>query len=156
MAGVQATYGNFAYSELSGGNVLIQGSWAHDNLVVEHNVCGTGLSIQLHKKVVPIFELCLREAMQRCPTYKVRMLGGHCARHQMHLASNPLSVHSWGAAVDLNWDKNPVTTKAQGCITDLPAAFVAAFTEQGWVWGGSPTFSRVSFDSMHFQFATGV
>lgn len=145
---LKAVYGDFKFTEQSGGNVLIQGSWAHDNLVVEHNVCGTGLSIQLHKKVVPIFEACLAEAIKRCPTYKIRQLGGFCARHQLHNPKNPLSIHSWGAAFDLNWDANPL-----GVVKwDYPPELIAAFTEQGWEHGAH---FRVP-DAMHFQYATGI
>jgi len=147
---VKKIYGDFAFTELSGGNVLPLGSWAHDNLVVEHNICGTGLSIQLHKKVMPIFEVCLAEAIKRVPNYKIRILGGYCARHMQHNVKMPLSVHSWGAAFDVNWDKNPM---GDTLITDLPLDWRLAFTEQGWNWGGS---WKSPIDAMHWQLATGL
>lgn len=147
---LKKVYGDFKYTELSGGNVDIDDSWERDNLIILKNVAGTGLKIQLHYKVASIFEICLAEAIKRCPKYKVRMLGGHCARHMMHDPKNPLSIHSWGAAFDVNWDKNPVSSKL---ITDLPAEWIAAFTEQGWDWGGA--WKRTK-DAMHFQYAKGV
>jgi len=149
-AQLKKVYGDFTFKELSKGEVDINDSWEKENLVVLRNVCGTLLSIQLHHRVVPIFEYCLNEALRRCPKYKIRMLGGHSARHMMHDPSKPLSTHSWGCAFDVNWDKNPVSSKL---ITDLPPEWVAAFTEQGWNWGGSWKSTK---DAMHFQYATGL
>ena len=148
MAEVEARYGKFTYHEQSGGNIMIDGSWMHDNLVVLHNVAGTGLNIQLHRLIAPLYEVCLTEALKRCPAYKIRMMGGHCARHQLHNPKNPLSIHSWGAAFDLNWDTNPLGVRK----TDFPAPFIAAFTEQGWQHG----LNFAEADPMHFQYATGV
>lgn len=147
---LKKTYGDFKFTELSKGQVDIDDTWEKDNLVVLRNVLKTGCSIQLHYKVVPIFEYCLGEAMRRCPKYKIRMLGGHSARHMMHDPKKPLSTHSWGCAFDVNWDKNPVS---KTLITDLPPEWVAAFTEQGWNWGGA--WKGVK-DAMHFQYATGL
>mgnify|MGYP000738569279 CR=1 FL=1 len=91
------------------------------------------------------------------PRSPSRMLGGHCGRHMMHNQKNPLSIHSWGIAFDVNWDKNLVVAanaslmvKAAGC--DLPKEFVDAFKKRGWEWGGD--WKSVK-DYMHFQFATG-
>lgn len=145
---IEKVYGKFKYVELSKGAVDIDDTWERDNLVVLRNVCGTGRAIQLHRIVAPIFEVCLAEAMRRAPGYKVRMLGGHNARHMMHDPARPLSLHSWGCAFDVNWDKNPVSSKL---VTDLPDAWVKAFTEQGWSWGGSWKGTK---DAMHFELGT--
>lgn len=143
-------YGSFKYSELSKGEVDIDDTWERDNLVMLRNVCKTGCNIQLHRLVAPIFEACLAEAIKRAPKYKVRMLGGHSARHMMHDVSKPLSTHSWGCAFDVNWDKNPVSNTL---ITDIPDVWRAAFQEQGWNWGGGWKSAK---DAMHFQYATGL
>ena len=148
---LKARYGDFKYTELSKGEVDIDDTWERDNLVVLRNVCGTGLKIQLHRLVAPIFEVCLEEAIKRVPSYKVRMLGGHSARHMMHDVKKPLSTHSWGCAFDVNWPENPV---AKTLITDIPPDWRSAFTEQGWNWGGNWKGGVV--DSMHFQYATGL
>ena len=79
----------------------------------------------------------------------MRQLGGFCARHKMHDVKRALSIHSWGAAFDVNWDTNGVGARA---TSDLPKDFVAAFTEQGWNWGGNWKSPK---DFMHFQYATG-
>lgn len=145
-------FGGFGYRELSGGNIDIDDDWEAKNLVFVEDVCDTGLGIRLHRLVVDVFEQALTAAMAVCPKYKVRMLGGYCPRHMKSLVTNkqtPLSVHSWGAAFDINWDKNPFS---KTLITDLPPEFVAEFTKRGWNWGGSWKSSK---DAMHFQFCTG-
>jgi len=157
MAQVKSTYGDFSYHELSGGNVDIDDVWERDNLILVKNICGTGLNIQLHKLIIPEFTVALAEAMAAAPGYKIRMLGGHCGRHMMHDSSKPLSIHSWGAAFDLNWDKNlvvsanaPLSVKSAGC--DMPKSLVDAFKKRGWNWGGDWLSVK---DYMHFQYATG-
>lgn len=150
MKAIESFYGKFSYSDLSKGNAVITDSFERDNIVTLKNVCGTGLNIQMHRLVSSLFELCLAEAMKRCPKYKIRMLGGFNVRHMRHDPKMPLSIHSWGAAFDVNWDKNPMGSKL---ITDLPPEWVAAFTEQGWNWGGAWKGIK---DAMHFQFATGA
>jgi len=147
--GVEETYGTFAYQEASKGAVVITDSWASDNVVLLRRVCDLPLNIQLHRLVAPLFEIALAEAMARCPDYQVRQLGGFVPRHKMHDPRRGLSIHSWGAAFDVNWDANGV---GQSAPTDLPAEFVAAFTDRGWDWGGNWRMK----DWMHFQYATGV
>lgn len=148
--GVQQTYGTFKYTELGKGNVDIDDVWELDNIVRVRNVCGTMFSIQLHRLVIPLFEDAFRAAMTAAPGYVIKKLGGYCPRHKMHDPKRGLSIHSWGAAFDVNWDENPVSDHL---ITDLPSAFVKAFTDRGWDWGGNWHSSK---DSMHFQFAVGV
>ena len=147
-AEIKKRYGDFVYTEMSGGNIHIDGTWERDNLVLLRNVCETGLKIQLHRLVAPIFEECLADAIKRCPDYHIRQLGGFCARHMMHDPTRALSIHSWGAAFDINWGTNPVGPKL---ITDLPIEFISAFTLKGWEWGGN---WQGTIDSMHYQFGS--
>lgn len=62
---------------------------------------------------------------------------------------NSLSMHSWGCAIDLDPARN-----AMGDITPNFAnapAVVAAFEDEGWVWGGR--WKGKFCDGMHFQAA---
>lgn len=154
---VKLVYGDFGpYTELpdTPGNKAfvrpLDTLWKSKNIVNLVNVCGTGLNIELHKKVAPIFEANLMAARVKCPRYPILSLGGFYQRHQRGDKANPLSIHSWGAAFDINPKTNPLGTKL---VTDLPPEFVACFTAHGWEWGG---FWKSVKDAMHFQFATGV
>lgn len=61
------------------------------------------------------------------------------------------SAHSWAAAVDINPEKNPFSSKGV-LITDMPPAFRAAFKSNGFGWGGD---WRSCKDAMHFSLDTG-
>lgn len=149
MAGVQKVYGKFKYVELAKGAIDIEDTWERDKLITVRNVLGLGVNVRLHHLVVPNFEAGLRAALGAVPQYKVRMLGGFCPRHKMHDKTRGLSIHSWGAAFDVNWDTNGVGKKAPH---DIPEAFVKAFEHVGWEWGGRWNMR----DWMHFQYCTGV
>lgn len=58
------------------------------------------------------------------------------------------SSHSFGLALDINPGTNPWREISQGCRTDFPSAFVDAFTQNGFGWGGNWTSS---YDTMHFS-----
>lgn len=57
-----------------------------------------------------------------------------------------LSLHAFGAALDLNG-----LTNALGTDGDMDPRIIAIFKRRGWTWGGD--WKRK--DPMHFQFATG-
>lgn len=58
----------------------------------------------------------------------------------------PWSNHAWGLAVDINAPANPMGATL---VTDMSDAAVAAFTSQGFRWGGTYQ-SRP--DAMHFEY----
>ena len=59
------------------------------------------------------------------------------------------SVHAWAAAVDINPERNPNSTKAH-LITNMPTAFVRAFKDHGFGWGGDWHSIK---DPMHMSLA---
>ena len=63
--------------------------------------------------------------------------------------ANRLSVHSWGAAIDLDPVKNPLGRPWRDGAGMMPLPVIQAFQKEGWVWGGS--WSRP--DAQHFQAA---
>jgi hypothetical protein len=87
--------------------------------------------------------------------YVVRTLG--CFAPRPKRVNGDLSVHSWGLAVDINPDANPLAAQpgpvaAVGQLgRDIPDAWVQAFEDVGFVWGGR--FHRP--DPMHFQWVRG-
>lgn len=60
--------------------------------------------------------------------------------------SPKLSLHCWGAAIDLNAYSNPL-----GGLGDMPWSIIDAFNQEGWEWGGEWRYA----DPMHFQAASG-
>lgn len=145
-------YGSFKYEELSGGNVRILGDWVQDNIVtLKIQVRGPKRSrrIQVHRTIAPMLEDLMGEIFYSCPDYAITQFGGFCPRHKMHDPRRGLSVHSWGAAIDINWDTNPVSKKL---ITDFPEALIKTFESALWTWGGRWVGTK---DTMHFQYTRG-
>lgn len=60
-----------------------------------------------------------------------------------------LSVHSWGAAVDIDPERNSFGTPWDEAKGMMPHAVADLFAKEGWVWGGR--WSKP--DPMHFQAA---
>lgn len=158
IAEVRRVFGNPSFRLMSPPFVDIDDAWERDNLVraivpgVGHD--RNGLLIRLHKLVMPRFLEAMAAAVAAAPGYEVRMLGGYCARQMKTLdpakqATAPLSRHANGCAFDINWDTNAF---AYRLITDIPEAFIGAFIDHGWEWGGNWIHSK---DAMHFQYATG-
>ncbi len=83
-----------------------------------------------------------------CPEYQIRSLGCFAPRYKRTNGAE-LSVHTYGLAIDINASTNPLNKKL---ITDMPPAFVKAFRDNGFVWGG---LFKGTKDPMHFQLVTG-
>lgn len=148
-AAVEALFGAPRVSELSGGNCRGDAAWESENLVVIHDCGGSGLSVQVHHLIAERLADALRAAQAACPDYKVRMLGGYCPRHERHDPRLPLSLHTYGCAVDINWDVNGM---GRGAPRDIPQEFVDVLEGYGFRWGGH--FSVPDF--MHYQFANAT
>lgn len=70
-------------------------------------------------------------------------MGGYVCRTVR--GSSAISWHSYGLAIDINPAENPM----QGSLkTDMPAAFVKMWTDEGWGWGGRWNRKK---DAMHFS-----
>ena len=145
-------YGGFRYEELSGGNVRIIGDWERDNIVlIKVKARGSKYKkVQVHRKISTMLEDLMEVIFETYPSYPIIQLGGFCARHKMHDPRRGLSPHSWGCAIDLNWDTNPVSKKL---ISDFPTGLPEIFEGAGWNWGGRWKGTK---DAMHFQFTEGT
>lgn len=84
--------------------------------------------------------------------YPIRMLGGYNNRQIFH-HGKPTGVpsnHSWGLAMDLNWDKNPESSDGK-VHSDMPVKVRVLMNRYGFAWGGD--YRRTGFrDPMHFEF----
>lgn len=120
-----------------------------------------GKRITIHKDLVPevqnIFKL-LKNAGVELNQY----IGGYCFRpinNPNHKGSKTLSMHSFGCAIDINYNLNGFVAKGRpltsgddtraGKIRTVNSPIVKAFERYGWGWGG-----RYG-DYMHFSKANG-
>lgn len=146
-------------------------AWVRDNIVG----CGWNGKAELpampgvpnrfyfavHRKVEPVMRAAFQAAKDACPEYTIGTAGCFVFRHQRHDVTKPLSLHSWGIAVDIDAGLNsghdfnglpqPMPWSVNWNIRwphGLPRAFVEAFEAHGFDWGGR---WHGYVDGMHMQ-----
>lgn len=77
---------------------------------------------------------------------RIRTFDGAYAFRAQRGSSTKMSMHSFGAALDLNAETNKL-----GTIGDMDPGLVQVFEACGWTWGGRWKRS----DPMHFQYGSG-
>lgn len=142
------------------------GEWARKNIVY----CGGNgkaerpampgvpphLWFAVHRKAEPKMRAAFAAAKLACPAYVIRSAGCWVYRHQQHDPTRPLSIHSWGAAVDVDASTNGLRSRtiepySAAWIKEypkgLPYEWVKGFLSVGGMdWGGS---WRGTCDPMH-------
>lgn len=123
------------------------GAKAAGTAVVEADTSKVRVSV--HKRVARLVDLLMDTTERRGYLLKAGQCGGYNCR-AISGTSSP-SNHSWGLAVDLNWQTNPYTRPRR---TDMPAWLPLLWNRYGFAWGGNygsnGTTGRA--DSMHFEF----
>jgi hypothetical protein len=142
--GVERVYGKFDYTEAEGGRIKIEAKWASENIIQCR--LHTGRSVQLHRAVAAEFAR-LFEAACKASGYTPSSVQTFVPRHTLWDKAKPLSLHSWGIAIDFDPGSNPMGGKNSKLRTPEGQAFVKVFTDAGWTWGGSWGMR----DDMHFQ-----
>lgn len=120
-----------------------------------------GKSITVHKDAYPAFKAVSDELNKNsvAKKYKINTIGAYIFRCNVNASTSDkfdlcnkgcvLSAHSFGIAVDINWDEN-----CNGCSTfTIPMEIVDIFESYGFRWGGrykSVFGSRI--DPMHFEY----
>jgi hypothetical protein len=157
LGAINAAFGDPRY--LPPGKVSPAWEAAHMTLVRDFPLIPNG-KLYVHK----LIEAPLRQALEACAElgdgYHVHTIGCFAPRAQRGSWGFLLSTHTWGIAVDINAQQNPLITecnledarrRAPGA-RDIPDEWIAAFKAAGFFWGGD--FSH-RFDPQHFQFASG-
>lgn len=161
-----ATYGN------PGSGAAPDPAWVKANIIY----CGGGGKAErpampgvptrfwfaVHRLVEPRMRRAFAAAKVASSDYKIATAGCFVFRHQRHDPRRPLSNHSWGVAVDIDAPANggryidappapwsPAWRKLWP--NGLPQAFVEAFEDEGFAWGGR---WKGFCDPMHFESRT--
>lgn len=158
------------------GSGKVDQKWKRDNIIECHQSHGNRLPgvpsrlyVHINKQIEPYLREALRRATASCPDYPIERLGGFVFRHIRHNSANPLSLHSWGIAVDINphWNHGQTFKKGSGpkawsdewkaiWPNGVPKAFVQAFQSCGFAWGADWDEDGIShdhsfYDPMHFE-----
>jgi len=82
--------------------------------------------------------------------HQARMdLFGGCYCYRRRRGGHSLSTHAWGAAIDLDPERNQLGKKYDKTKGMMPEAVIKIFEKYGWTWGGLWKLP----DAMHFQAA---
>lgn len=137
----------FGAITVSSGQVTTPGWESAHMMMANADWLPTG-RLYVNKGVWPSLQAAFEACLALGDGYEIRTLG--CFAPRPKRVNGDLSVHSWGAAVDLNADTNPLSF--DGVLrSDIPDAWVAEFEKRGFTWGGR--WSKP--DAMHFQFVSG-
>lgn len=149
-------------------------AWVDKNIVELHGKDAipeipAHLYFKCHRLVEPYMREAFRRAHLACPDYPITAkTASWVFRHQRHDKDLPLSLHSWGIAVDVSYDLNgseyfdidedgpePWTPGWMKLWPKgMPQAFVEAFESVGFRWGGrwrAAPGKKGYRDPMHFE-----
>ncbi|MEU4238207.1 M15 family metallopeptidase [Actinoplanes sp. NPDC026619] len=107
----------------------------------------TGTKVNVHKRIAALADILLDETEKRGYRLNPKTCGGYVNR-PIKNTKKP-SNHSWGLALDLNWDKNPESRDGKN-HTNLPAWVAQLWGRYGFAWGGN--YHGHHKDPMHFEF----
>jgi hypothetical protein len=156
-AQLESVFGKFTYTEGSGGDINIDQAWVSANIVSvdipQLHKFTKGHPIECHRLIAGPLKAAFADIEARGLLPLVLAYDGlWVPRHKGHDPSRGISLHSWGAAIDINADWNPyggppAPLGAKGSTV----ALISSFEAQGFAWGGY--FHAPYCDSMHFEYA---
>jgi hypothetical protein len=135
--------GTFKYTDNGDGTITPEASWVHEYIRTEtvpilgQVTCNKGMLPQLRGALTEIVQLGLESSI-----HPDEYAGCYYPRYIGRDASNGLSLHSWGIAVDLN-----VPGNQRGTVGEMDRRVVAIFKKWGFAWGGDWNYT----DPMHFE-----
>ena len=116
-------------------------------LVLSWNHAQSVSRILCHKRLVTTFTGVFQAIDAAGLRGTVRSYGG-CFAFRPKRSGSKLSTHSWGIAIDINPETNPM-----GSAGDMDPRLVEVFRSFGFKWGGD--WPGKGKDPMHFQYCTG-
>lgn len=135
-AAVHPRWGTFHYEDQGDGTIKIDPAWIATTIMVVETVAFG--RIRCHTSVAAAFQgvdstleangwLGLVDKSE----FARNIAGVWVPRHQLHRVDRPLSLHSWGVAMDVN-----VAGNGYGKPSTQPPDLIKAFKANGFRWGG--------------------
>jgi hypothetical protein len=145
LTGSSADFGSFSYTYTADGSIQPDPAWVSEYIRTE-SVPLLG-SVTCHKLMLPQLRGALRQVVASglADAINPGEFGGcYVPRFIASDPSNPISLHTWGIAVDLN-----VPGNLRGTEGEIHPGVVAIFKSWGFSWGGDWGYT----DPMHFELA---
>ena len=143
-AATDAYYGPLPYTDGAGGRINVDPAWDAANIVFA--TMHTGHRVRLHKLVADEFVAVFKAACD-ASGYTPAQVQTYVPRHMLWDPAKPVSMHSYGIAVDFDPALNHNGAAPGTAKLDAFPDFVQAFRDAGWAWGGDWHMR----DTMHFQ-----
>lgn len=134
-------FGAFSYRYYPDGTIVPDARWVRENIVSEQvPLLGT---ITCHRLMFPQLRGALNDVVKAGLSAKVHTFSGcYVPRFMERDPAHPVSLHTWGIAIDLD-----ATHNARGTRGSMDPRVVAIFKSWGFRWGGDWSWS----DPMHFE-----
>lgn len=136
-------FGAFSYRYYSDGTIVPDAGWVRENIVTEEvPILG---KVTCHRLMIPQLRGALKEiqALGLAETINPEEYAGcYVPRFIERNPERPISLHTWGIAVDMN-----VPGNLRGTSGEFDRRSVAVFKKWGFNWGGDWNYT----DPMHFE-----
>ena len=134
-------FGAFSYRYFPDGTIQPDSRWVRRNIATE-SVPILG-SVTCHRLMIPQLRGALREVVRSGLASKIHSFDGcYVPRFMERDPKHPVSLHTWGIAIDLNASSN-----GRGTRGSMDPQVVAIFKRWGFRWGGDWSWT----DPMHFE-----
>ncbi|MDQ4008848.1 MAG: M15 family metallopeptidase [Actinomycetota bacterium] len=145
LTGTSADFGSFSYTYTADGSIQPDPAWVNEYIRTE-TVPILG-SVTCHKNMIPQLRAALQQVVDSGLADTINpdeYAGCYVPRFIGSDPSNPVSLHTWGIALDLN-----VPGNQRGTVGEIDRRVVAIFKAWGFAWGGDWDYT----DPMHFELA---
>ena len=145
LTGTSADFGSFTYTYTADGSIQPDPAWVSEYIRTE-TVPILG-SVTCHRLMLPQLRAALQQVVASGLASQIHAgeYGGcYVPRFIGSDPSNPVSLHTWGIALDLN-----VPGNLRGTTGEIDRRVVAIFKAWGFAWGGDWDYT----DPMHFELA---
>ncbi|HEX6446335.1 MAG TPA: M15 family metallopeptidase [Streptosporangiales bacterium] len=138
-------FGTFSYRYSSDGTITPDPAWVHASIRTESvPILGR---VTCHRLMFPQLRGALNEVVSRGlagAIHRSQYGGCYVPRFIERNPDRPISLHTWGIAIDLNVPGNERGTRGR-----MNRQVVAIFKKWGFAWGGDWSYT----DPMHFEIA---
>ncbi|MQA04013.1 MAG: hypothetical protein GEV07_15230 [Streptosporangiales bacterium] len=138
-------FGTFSYRYSADGTITPDPAWVRENIRTERvPILG---KVTCHRLMLPQLRGALADVVEAGLADEINSdeyAGCYVPRFIENNPNRPISLHTWGIAVDLN-----VPGNQRGTSGEMDRRVVAIFKKWGFAWGGDWSYT----DPMHFELA---